>query len=101
MLFLKSHTKYRKNSSESLLSIRLINPFCDLRLTIELSKSSRFYITAFNKKSSHIKRICGYYFEMSHLITNLKCHIGKLSSKNYRRIGDGKNIDYGGRVEET
>jgi hypothetical protein len=44
---------------------------------------------------------CGYYFEMSHLITNLKCHIGKLSSKNYRRIGDGKNIDYGGRVEET
>jgi hypothetical protein len=47
------------------------------------------------------REICGYYFEMSHLITNLKCHIGKLSSKNYRRIGDGKNIDYGGRVEET
>jgi hypothetical protein len=47
------------------------------------------------------KFICGYYFEMSHLIPNLKCHIGKLSSKKLRRIGDGKNIDYGGRVEET
>jgi hypothetical protein len=38
---------------------------------------------------------------MSHLIPNLKCHISKLSSKKLRRIGDGKNIDYGGRVEET
>jgi hypothetical protein len=45
--------------------------------------------------------MCGYYFEMSHLIPNLKCHIGKLSSKKLRRIRDGKNIDYGGRVEET
>jgi hypothetical protein len=35
---------------------------------------------------------------MSHLITNFKRHIGKISSrKNYWRIRDEKNMDYGGR----
>jgi len=56
----------------------------------------------FQQEVNNLIKNCGYYFKMSHLITILKCHIGKISSrKNYWRIGDEKSMDYGGRNEKV
>jgi len=36
------------------------------------------------------------------VVTILKCHIGKISSrKNYWRIGDEKSMDYGDKNEKV
>ena len=59
-----------------------------------MKELSEISLTDLWKEYNNTFRECGYYFKMSHLITNLRCHIGKLSSKNNnRRIGDGKDMD--------
>ena len=47
--------------------------------------------------------MCGYYFKMTHIITNLKCHISYNSSTRYTSLAGGRNAKiygYGGRVEK-
>ena len=54
--------------------------------------------------SRTIESYCGYYFKMTHIITNLKCHISYNPSARYLSLAGGRHAKiygYGGRVEKV
>ena len=48
--------------------------------------------------------MCGYYFKMTHIITNLKCHISYNPSARCLSLAGGRHAKiygYGGRAEKV
>ena len=75
-------------------------PFLNLNQNIRLKSLHQNHDDRFQEALSHVKSLnltCRYYFEMSHLIPNLKCHIERVSSL-YLQGGDSneKISDFGG-----
>jgi len=72
-------------------------PFLNLNQNIRLKSLHHNHDDRLQKALSHVKSLdlyCRYYFEMSHLIPNLKCHIKRVSSLYLQGGDSNENIPY-------